>query len=610
MNFDPILFALFFSAIAAAMASWAAFRPLNISPQLDPLVHAASDSYERVRGTISSEMSRSRGEAEQRGRMLREETTRGISNGLATISQTSQALREEVTKQVSTFADTIGNSLSGLGAAQTEKLDGVVQQVRSLAEANERRLVEMRTEGQESGKALRYEVTKQMGAFAETLSTSLSNLGTAQTEKLDNVVQQVRSLGEANERRLLEMRNEGQESGKALRDEVTVQLKTLGEVLGKNLATGAETQRERLEGIANEIHNLTRRSTEQSETLRQVVEAKLTSLREENSAKLEEMRLTVDEKLQNSLEQRLSTSFKIVSDQLEQVFKSVGEMQTLATGVGDLKRVLTNVKNRGTWAEVSLGNLLEQIMAPEQFERGVEVRPGSGERVDFAIKLPGAGSDGPVWLPIDAKFPSEDYERLVEASERGDSVGIENALKGIEQRIRLEGASVGKKYICPPHTTDFAILYLPTEGLYAEVIRRHGLVDELQRSCRIVVAGPTVLLATLNSLRMGFRTLAIQKRSSEVWELLSAVKTEFSKYGTVLDKVQKKLTEASNQIELVARRKRAIDRRLRGVEEAADSQVEQLLQLNELSEGDLVDDHDSDEDDLLASQSVALPSLS
>ncbi|SDI40917.1 DNA recombination protein RmuC [Bradyrhizobium sp. Rc2d] len=542
--------------------------------------------------------------------MLREETTRGISNGLATISQTSQALREEVTKQVSTFADTIGNSLSGLGAAQTEKLDGVVQQVRSLAEANERRLVEMRTEGQESGKALRYEVTKQMGAFAETLSTSLSNLGTAQTEKLDNVVQQVRSLGEANERRLLEMRNEGQESGKALRDEVTVQLKTLGEVLGKNLATGAETQRERLEGIANEIHNLTRRSTEQSETLRQVVEAKLTSLREENSAKLEEMRLTVDEKLQNSLEQRLSTSFKIVSDQLEQVFKSVGEMQTLATGVGDLKRVLTNVKNRGTWAEVSLGNLLEQIMAPEQFERGVEVRPGSGERVDFAIKLPGAGSDGPVWLPIDAKFPSEDYERLVEASERGDSVGIENALKGIEQRIRLEGASVGKKYICPPHTTDFAILYLPTEGLYAEVIRRHGLVDELQRSCRIVVAGPTVLLATLNSLRMGFRTLAIQKRSSEVWELLSAVKTEFSKYGTVLDKVQKKLTEASNQIELVARRKRAIDRRLRGVEEAADSQVEQLLQLNELSEGDLVDDHDSDEDDLLASQSVALPSLS
>jgi DNA recombination protein RmuC len=307
------------------------------------------------------------------------------------------------------------------------------------------------------------------------------------------------------------------------------------------------------------------------------------------------MRLTVDEKLQNTLEQRLSTSFKIVSDQLEQVFKSVGEMQTLAAGVGDLKRVLTNVKNRGTWAEVSLGNLLEQIMAPEQFERGVEVRPESGERVDFAIKLPGAGSDGHVWLPIDAKFPSEDYERLVDASERGDPVDAENALKGIEQRIRLEGASICEKYICPPHTTDFAILYVPTEGLYAEVIRRQGLVDELQRNCRIVVAGPTVLLATLNSLRMGFRTLAIQKRSSEVWELLSAVKTEFSKYGTVLDKVQKKLTEASNQIELVARRRRAIDRRLRSVEEAPDHQAEQLLQLDDVS--DLVDENESDEDE-------------
>ena len=383
---------------------------------------------ERVRDTISSEMLRNRGEAEQRGRMLREETARGISNGLAAIGQSSQALREEVTKQVSAFAETITSSLSGLGAAQTEKLDSVVQHVQSLGEANERRLLEMRTEGQESGKALRDEVTKQVSAFADTLSSSLASLGAAQTEKLDSVAQQVRSLGEANERRLLEMRTEGQESGKALRDEVTVQLKALGAVLGQNLATGAETQRERLEGIANEIRNLTRRSTEQSETLRQVVEARLTSLREENSAKLEEMRLTVDEKLQNTLEQRLSTSFKLVSDQLEQVFKSVGEMQTLATGVGDLKRVLTNVKNRGTWAEVSLGNLLEQIMAPEQFERGVEVRPQSGERVDFAIKLPGAGTDGPVWLPIDAKFPSEDYERLVNASERGDPVDAENAL--------------------------------------------------------------------------------------------------------------------------------------------------------------------------------------
>jgi DNA recombination protein RmuC len=470
VNFDPVLFGLFFSFLAAILAAWAAFRPLKISPQFGRDI---SDNYARVRETISAEMSRSRGEADQHGRMLREETSQSIAGGLTSIIQSSQSLREEVAKQ----------------------------------------------------------------------------------------------------------------------------LQAVGNALGQNLSTAAETQRERLEGVANEIRNLTRRSTDQSEALRQVVEAKLNSLREENSAKLEQMRLTVDEKLQNTLEKRLSTSFKMVSDQLEQVFKSVGEMQTIAADVGDLKRVLTNVKNRGTWAEVSLANLLEQIMAPEQFQRGVEVRPGSGERVDFAIKLPGVSADSPVWLPIDAKFPTEDYERLVDASERADQDAAEQALKGIEQRMRMEGASICEKYICPPHTTDFAILYLPTEGLYAEVIRRNGLVDDLQRDFRIVVAGPTVLLATLNSLRMGFRTLAIQKRSSEVWELLSAVKTEFSKYGSVLDKVHRKLTEASNQIELVARRKRAIDKRLRGVEEASNQQAQQLLELKDFN--DSIDDSEFDAEEVV-----------
>jgi DNA recombination protein RmuC len=466
VNLDPALFAVFFSFLAAVLAAWAAFRPLNPSPQLGREI---SDNYARVGETISAEMSRSRGEADQQGRMLREETGRAISGGLNTVIQSSQALRQEV----------------------------------------------------------------------------------------------------------------------------AAQFQAVGSVLTQNLSTAAETQRERLDGVASEIRNLMHRSAEQSETLRHIVEAKLTSLSEENSAKLEKMRQTVDEKLQNTLEHRLSSSFKMVSDQLEQVFKSVGEMQTLAAGVGDLKRVLTNVKNRGTWAEVSLGNLLEQIMAPEQFQRGVGVRPGSGERVDFAIKLPGISADSPVWLPIDAKFPTEDYERLVEASERSDQDAAEKALKGIEQRIRMEAASICEKYICPPHTTDFAILYLPTEGLYAEVIRRNGLVDDLQRTWRVVVAGPTVLLATLNSLRMGFRTLAIQKRSSEVWELLSAVKTEFAKYGSVLDKVQRKLTEASNQIESVAQRKRAIDRRLRTVEAAPDQQAKQLLEFNDLD--DSMNDSEFDE---------------
>jgi DNA recombination protein RmuC len=303
------------------------------------------------------------------------------------------------------------------------------------------------------------------------------------------------------------------------------------------------------------------------------------------------MRKTVDEKLQGTLEERLGEKFKIVSHQLEQVFKSVGEMQSLASGVGDLKRVLTNVKTRGTWAEVSLGHLLEQVMAPEQFVRNVEVKPGSGERVEFAIRLPGQGEgDTPVLLPIDAKFPSEDYERLLEASERADSAAVEVALKGLEARIRQEGQTICGKYISPPDTTDFAILYLPTEGLYAEVIRRPGLVDHLQGQCRIVVAGPTVLLAILNSLRMGFRTLAIQQRSSEVWQTLAAVKTEFAKYGEVLDAVRKKLGEATNQIDKVATRKRAIDRKLREIETLPEADAGAVLALDRLiQDGDLLD---------------------
>ena len=310
----------------------------------------------------------------------------------------------------------------------------------------------------------------------------------------------------------------------------------------------------------------------------------LEAMRADNAEKLEAMRATVDEKLQNTLEQRLGASFKLVSEQLEQVFKSVGEMQSLAAGVGDLKRVLTNVRARGTWGEVSLGALLEQVMAGEQYDRNVEVRPGSGLRVEFAIRLPGADGEGPVWLPIDAKFPTEDYERLVDAAERADAVAIEAAGKAIETRIRQAARDIGSKYVAPPHSTDFALLFLPTEGLYAEIVRRPGLVDALQRDCRVVVAGPTTLLALLNSLRMGFRTLAIQQRSSEVWQVLRAVKTEFEKYGDILDKVQRKLHEASTTIDAVAVRRRQIDRRLASVETLPDPEANLLLGLEAASE--------------------------
>jgi DNA recombination protein RmuC len=251
-------------------------------------------------------------------------------------------------------------------------------------------------------------------------------------------------------------------------------------------------------------------------------------------------------------------------------------MQTLATGVGDLKRMMTNVKARGAWGEVTLGNILEHAMAADQYEKNVEVRPGSNQRVEFAIKLPG-GEGGPLWLPIDAKFPTEDYERLVDASERGDLEAVEASAKAIEMRIRHSANEISNKYIHPPYSTDFAILFLPTEGLYAEIIRRPGLADSLQRDCRIIITGPTTLLALLNSLRMGFRTLAIQKRSGEVWQILGAVKTEFAKYGAILEKVQRKLQEASSTIDDVAVRRRQIDRKLRSVEVLPEMEAEALL---------------------------------
>ena len=323
---------------------------------------------------------------------------------------------------------------------------------------------------------------------------------------------------------------------------------------------------------------------ERFDSVRRTVEERLDAMRADNNQKLEAMRVTVDEKLHHTLEERLGASFKLVSSQLELVFKSVGEMQSLAQGVGDLKRVLTNVKSRGTWGEVSLGGILEQVLSAEQYERNVEIRPGSGQRVEFAVRLPGGDGEGPLWLPIDAKFPTEDYERLVDAAERADPAATEAAAKAIETRVRQAARDISTKYVAPPHSTDFALLFLPTEGLYAETVRRAGLVDALQRDCRVVVTGPTTLLALLNSLRMGFRSLAIQQRSSEVWQVLRAVKTEFEKYGEMLDKVQKKLDEASTTIEGAARSRRRIDRRLFAVETLPEIEAGVVLGLDAAAE--------------------------
>ena len=304
------------------------------------------------------------------------------------------------------------------------------------------------------------------------------------------------------------------------------------------------------------------------------------ALQTDNAAKLEEMRKTVDEKLHATLEQRLGESFKQVSDRLEKVHQGLGEMQQLAVGVGDLKRVLTNVKTRGTWGEVQLEMLLEQVLTPDQYAKNVETVPGTGERVEFAISLPGRADDlKPVWLPIDAKFPKEQYERLVEAADHADAEGVASAGRELERTIRLEAKTIAEKYLSPPATTDFAILFLPTEGLYAEVMRRPGLADEIQRNHRVSLAGPSTLSALLNSLQMGFRTLALEKRSSEVWQVLGAVKTEFGKFGEVLATTKATLERAAKNIENAEVRTRQMTRKLKSVEALPTEAAQNLLRI-------------------------------
>jgi DNA recombination protein RmuC len=349
------------------------------------------------------------------------------------------------------------------------------------------------------------------------------------------------------------MREEAAARGKALREEV-----------GGSIRGFADSLQQRIDGFGKTIDALTLRNEERLEGLRKAIEERLDRLREENAGKLEQMRQTVDEKLQGTLEKRLGESFAVVSERLEKVHQGLGEMQNLATGVGDLKRVLTNVKMRGTWGEVQLGALLEQVLTPEQYCAQARIRNGN---VDYAVRLPGQDADlGEVLLPIDAKFPHEDYDRLIDAHERGDGEALEAAVQALETRIKLEAKSICEKYVEPPLTTDFAIMFLPTEGLYAEVVRRPGLADLLQRQHRVLVTGPMTLGALLNSLQMGFRTLAIQKRSSEVWKVLGEAKTEFGKYSDVMKKLKNQLETATRTVDEVGVRTRAVERKLKGVE--------------------------------------------
>ena len=372
----------------------------------------------------------------------------------------------------------------------------------------------------------------------------------------------------ANVQQLDAMRGQLHVQGASGREEQSLTLKRFADVLRHSLASLTESNAQRLLEV------------------RATLESKIKDLQADNAARLEEMRKTVDEKLHATLETRLTESFRQVSDRLEKVHQGLGEMQQLAIGVGDLKRVLTNVKTRGTWGEVQLEMLLEQMLTVDQYAKNVETIPGTGARVEFAIKLPGSVEGGaPVWLPIDAKFPKEQYERLIDAADRADADGVLQAGRELERAVRGEAKTICEKYLSPPHTTDFAILFLPTEGLYAEVMRRPGLADDLQRDLRVSIAGPSTLAAILNSLQMGFRTLALEKRSSEVWQVLGAVKTEFSKFGDVLAATRATLERAAKNIETAEMRSRQMARKLKSVE-ALPSEAAQLLLGPDVEAGD------------------------
>ena len=491
------------------------------------------------------------------------------------------------------------------------------QQREQARQQAERSAQALRAELHDGARATRQELAGTLSLFQQALLAQSGDVARTQNEQIDSFRTQLAAMQQAVAQALQQATGQLAQQGQAAREAQDAALRRQAEASAEALQRFGAQMQEALARFATQSHAALERLGAQSAQaqaglgqllaeqlkalaegnaqrlgeVRQTVEGRLAALQAGNEQKLEQMRATVDEKLHATLEQRLGESFKQVSDRLEQVHQGLGEMKTLARDVGSLNRVLTNVKTRGIYGEVQLAGLLEQVFTPEQYAANVETVPGSGARVEFAIRLPGRGADAPaLWLPIDAKFPREDHERLLDAQDRADAPAAEAAARAIEQRLRLEARSIREKYLAAPYTTDFAILFVPTESLYAEVLRRPGLVEALQREHRITLAGPTTLLATLTSLQMGFRTLALEKRSAEVWEVLGAVKTEFGKFGDVLAKTKRKLDEASRTIDAAEVRTRAMARQLRGVEALPETEATRLLGAPSAADDDAAED--------------------
>lgn len=578
---------------------------------------ATSLTQVRVDEIVRSECDRLRADGADQARSLRQELGEGIRGVQTATLQAFGELGKHFGDQVKEFGNKLDVGIAavdGRAGAIGTKLDQVLGRMfdeaqrgrESLQQTIEARLDDSGQKAITAARELREEVSHSVRTLQESLMTFLGEQRASEVEQFERFAKRLtdslvsidgllhRGLvdmaetGDARHQAMLltldtrttELTNASSETARTLRGDLTTSFKDLASGLNVTFTQLGAHQKERLENLTEALSVLTESHTKDQEALRNAVEGRLDAIRTESAAKLEQMRQTVDEKLQSTLEKRLGESFKIVSEQLERVYQGVGEMQSLAAGVGDLKRVLSNVKVRGNLGEIQLGNLLEQFLAPEQYTSNEQTKDGSLERVDFAIRMPGGEDGKEVLLPIDAKFPQEDFERFVIATENGDSVGVEAALSGLESRLKGCAKSIKDKYVNPPRTTDFAILFLPTESLYAEVLRRPGLFEHLQREYHVTLAGPTTLAAILNGLQMGFRSLAIAKRTSEVWQILGAIRSEFGKYGDVVDRLRNQLNTAVNTIDNLGTRTRAMNRKLREVEVLPDAAAQRVLVLD------------------------------
>lgn len=581
-----------------------------------------------IEGALRDELRIGREEVNRAVRESREElsnTLKGfnqtLSSTLTSISEVQRTQLDGMTRQVKEFSESNSGSLERMRS-------GLETRVKELQDTNEQKLEQLRNTLDEKIKGNQEELSKGLKEANHTLSTTLTRMGEFQASQMEGVTKQlngltesnqssldsirtsidsrVKELQEVNERKFEEMRKTLDAKLAETREELGKGLTSANDTLSTTLKSMAEVQGAQLDGMTKQLRDLGESNQGSLELVRTTLDSRVKELQESNDKKLEEMRKTVDEKLHDTLERRLGDSFKLVSDRLEAVQRGLGEMQNLATGVSDLQRVLSNVKIRGTWTEVQLGALLEQILAPGQYEKNVRVNENSRGSVEYAIRLPGQKVEPGtcLWLPIDAKFPQEDYRRVQEAAERGDAEATKKATDDLARTIRAAAQQIQEKYINPPTTTDFAIMFLATEGLYSEALRQGSLVEDIQRRYRIIVAGPTTLAAILNSLRMGFQTLAIEQRASEVGRVLGAVKTEFGKFSEVLAKVKRHLNHATHTIEEAHTRTRVMDRRLREVEKVPEMEATAILALPDTIQSGAeepleldalpLDDHDED----------------